>query len=349
MIDQKISGLLANPLFMGGLGLLGSGGVNPVQHALLGIQSAQQTKDKRLNRDRLKKQDERQSVLDARKDQDYQRDADFRAQFGKAWESGDKETALSLLAQNKPTIAAQIMQGEKGHTRAIDLINLRNKHQEALQGDRQAHELSMADKRAALGSEMPAGVREYEYVKQLPEDEQKAYNAIKRGDPEPSAAFEKRLFDVNDKALDARRNSNQYANLAERLEKSDMSSGFAAGWSEWAKKVTGSEDGDTLLRKKAIQLRNNAAIQNLPPGVASDKDIEIVMSGFLSDNANPQTVAQYMRGLAKLESYMADYHEFEAEYLSEDPKRGPRGMNEAWRNRNAEPVADKGWKIIEVK
>ena len=58
---------------------------------------------------------------------------------------------------------------------------------------------------------------------------------------------------------------------------------------EW-KKLSGAEDALSQARMQFNRIKNTIAVQNLPPGVASDKDIELVMSGFPSDTSNFETV-----------------------------------------------------------
>lgn len=144
-----------------------------------------------------------------------------------------------------------------------------------------------------------------------------------------SSTLEKRLFEVNDAAFKARSNQERYANIADQMLKVMPAAGEGAKWTENLKALTGQEDAVTNLRKQWNSLRVSAAVQNLPPGIASDKDIELVMSAFLPEFANPEAVASFMRGLSKLESIKGDYHEFEANYLSK--KRSPVGLNKAWR------------------
>tara|TARA_R110002167_G_scaffold309275_2_gene514112 strand:+ start:2483 stop:3817 length:1335 start_codon:yes stop_codon:yes gene_type:complete len=91
--------------------------------------------------------------------------------------------------------------------------------------------------------------------------------------------------------------------VANRLEKAaagGMTGGVLATGEEFIKKVLGTEDEVTLLRKAADRLRVSRGVANLPVGPASDKDVALVMGGELSATANPATVASYVKGIAKL-------------------------------------------------
>lgn len=125
--------------------------------------------------------------------------------------------------------------------------------------------------------------------------------------------------------------SREYDQLANELlaNAETLPSGSKGSAVEFLKKVTGNEDYDTLLRKNYQSLRVSSAINSLPPGVASDKDIQLVMSKTLDTYANPETVAQYMRGLAKASRIEGEYHQFRADYLYKNGNA--QGMNQAWK------------------
>ena len=72
---------------------------------------------------------------------------------------------------------------------------------------------------------------------------------------------------------------------------------------EFIKGFTGRQDAVTLLRVEATALRNSNAINNLPKGPASDKDVALVLAGELDPYANKETLLSYARGIAKLAAH----------------------------------------------
>ena len=72
----------------------------------------------------------------------------------------------------------------------------------------------------------------------------------------------------------------------------------------------------TLLRTEAQALRIGTAVANLPPGPASDKDVALVLSGTLDANADPETLAAYARGIAKLAEMESRYHSDQAAWIN---------------------------------
>jgi hypothetical protein len=122
--------------------------------------------------------------------------------------------------------------------------------------------------------------------------------------------------------------------LANTVEQELVAGGVAAITAEKSKQLFGTEDPTTLLRTRANQIRISQAIDNLPPGVASDKDIELVLSGTIPSTANPKSLAAYLRGLAKMERYNESFNKFSVRYIGDQALKqvaNPTvGMIEAW-------------------
>lgn len=182
-----------------------------------------------------------------------------------------------------------------------------------------------------------------EYQRLLREDPQAAETFgrqagfLSREGQELSSFAEKRLAGANDEAVQSASASRNYAGLAQDFEQSGASGGVAAQWSERLKQITGSEDALSRFRQEYRQIRNTEAVKNLPPGVASDKDIELALSGFPQDTARPEYIAQFMRGMAKMAQARAQYNEFKAEYISREGTE--RGFLDAWRRQTEEQPA----------
>jgi hypothetical protein len=135
--------------------------------------------------------------------------------------------------------------------------------------------------------------------------------------PELSSNSEKMLNESAAKAVTAEGSANRMLDLANEFERLVPLAGVAGAKAESLKSVFGEQDAETLLRKEYVRLRNQTAIQSLPPGVASDKDIELAMSGYLPEDAKPETVAAFLRGMAKLSDVEAAQNNASAEWISE--------------------------------
>ncbi len=103
----------------------------------------------------------------------------------------------------------------------------------------------------------------------------------------------------------------------------------AGGLNEWAKGLLGTEDAVTQLRTEYEQVKNKAVVQGLPPGVASDRDIEIAMRGWPSSTSNPAYIASFLRGMQKLRALDMAQAMHEAQYI--DRNNGQKGgMLQSW-------------------
>ncbi|MBT5286028.1 MAG: hypothetical protein HOL29_08695 [Euryarchaeota archaeon] len=121
-----------------------------------------------------------------------------------------------------------------------------------------------------------------------------------------------------DKSNEAGKEAIEANAVADRLEKAaaeGMTGGVLAQGEEFIKSILGSEDETTLLRKAADRLRVSRAVANLPVGPASDKDVALVLGGELSSTADPKTVANYVRGIAKLAKAERDFYSTQNAWL----------------------------------
>lgn len=124
-------------------------------------------------------------------------------------------------------------------------------------------------------------------------------------------------------AISADLTANQATNLADAYAKYRPSSGWTAQAWEGAKKASGGEDIQTRLKQEYTKLRNTDVLKNLPPGVASDKDIEIALAAFPSETANPDTIISFLRGMSKLQAYSSSINKAKAEWVNQNGSLGP--------------------------
>jgi len=109
---------------------------------------------------------------------------------------------------------------------------------------------------------------------------------------------------VND-AVDASINSanlaEQYGTLATEIEQEITSAGSGAAAAEKIKKIFGDQDNISRLRLDFKRMKNSAVLKMLPPGVASDKDIEIAQGAFPEETDNPKLITSFLRTMERLQ------------------------------------------------
>ncbi len=86
--------------------------------------------------------------------------------------------------------------------------------------------------------------------------------------------------------------------------------------SEMIKSATGSQDGLTKLKAQYSQLIATQISSNLPPGSASDSDVALARKGFPSENASPEYISSFLRGMQKLQEFSANRDASKADWLS---------------------------------
>jgi hypothetical protein len=118
-------------------------------------------------------------------------------------------------------------------------------------------------------------------------------------------------------AATAQQSAAQFNDLANRIENLG-GYGRLSSLSEFAKSTIGAEGYETSLRQEYTRLRNTAAIKSLPPGPATDKDIQMALSGFPKDTSNSANIAQFLRGMAKLQEIDAAVSNAKTDWLAQN-------------------------------
>ena len=126
---------------------------------------------------------------------------------------------------------------------------------------------------------------------------------------------------INDSAVSAataKQSADQFNSLASRIESQGGNYGVASSASDFMKKVGGFQGGMTQLKQEYARLRNTAAIKSLPPGPATDKDIQLALSGFPSDTARAGDLAAFLRGMAKLQDIESSVANAKTDWLAQN-------------------------------
>lgn len=151
---------------------------------------------------------------------------------------------------------------------------------------------------------------------------------------ELSAFAEKQLAQASDEFTEASNASGRYVNLAKNLRASNAGGGLKSTWSEYLKEQTGNQDEITALKKEALAISNSEAIKNLPPGPATDRDIQIVMAPFPTEKASPEYVSNWLESMSRLNQKRAEYAEFKADFIAKNGSLrdgGGKSLAAAWK------------------
>lgn len=124
---------------------------------------------------------------------------------------------------------------------------------------------------------------------------------------------------VNDavvSAVSANESANNMINLANRLDNLNGGYGKFSKASEWIKGALGNENAWTQVRQEYVRLRNTQAIKSLPPGPATDRDIELALKGFPSENSDSRVLSSFIRGMAKMQQFESKMQNTKSEWVS---------------------------------
>jgi hypothetical protein len=124
---------------------------------------------------------------------------------------------------------------------------------------------------------------------------------------------------VNESAVSAavaKQSAGQFNDLAKQIEAAGGGYGVFSSASEFLKKGTGFQGGLTQLRNEYTRLRNSAAIKSLPPGPATDADIQLALKPFPPETADARTMASFLRGMAKLQDIDASVANAKTDWLA---------------------------------
>lgn len=138
-----------------------------------------------------------------------------------------------------------------------------------------------------------------------------------KGGVKLSAGMEKTQADSVGAATVAQQASDDAATLADQFRNAGGGYGVGATLSEKLAGLTGSQDSLTQLRKRYIQIKNQAALSMLPPGPASDKDISVIQSGFLPETADSKQIADWLNSFSKVQKAVAMRENAKADWISE--------------------------------
>ena len=137
------------------------------------------------------------------------------------------------------------------------------------------------------------------------------------------------IREASAKAGEARVLTASIRNMANEFARLEVTSGVLGTMQEKWKSFTGTQDEITALKTKFNQIKNNMVMEALPPGVASDKDIEMAMTGFPDDSWNDEQISSYMKGMAKLTALTSAEAEARAIHLAEN-KGTDAGFEAEW-------------------
>lgn len=139
---------------------------------------------------------------------------------------------------------------------------------------------------------------------------------LKSSAPKLSVNMEKALDSAVGDAAASRSSAASMEELATRWATEKPTAGmFGSAQSTW-NKMTGSDTGLRDLRIRTSQFLNSQALKYLPPGPATDRDVELAREGVPTNMDDPTLISNWLKAQARNEKRAAAYNDFRAEWIS---------------------------------
>lgn len=129
-----------------------------------------------------------------------------------------------------------------------------------------------------------------------------------------SAKDTERYNNLLDETATLRRKNLEIKTITQLLDSVKPTAGAAAQINAIFKDVFGTQNTESVLKARIETLRVAQAIGNLPPGVATDKDVELVLKGTLPSTANPEALKEWFAALNRLNSVAIEESSAQLEY-----------------------------------
>ncbi|CAM2155405.1 conserved hypothetical protein [Paraburkholderia tropica] len=158
------------------------------------------------------------------------------------------------------------------------------------------------------------------YTVQLDRNGQMVGQPLLKSNPNAGPLSDQQQKTVNDaqtSAAQARQTYQTTATLANQVANApDFTSGFGASINDTLSKVTGNKDAGQQLRGQLAQFANSSILSELPPGSASDKDIQLVRNGVPSDTASKDTWQSYLSAVGRVQQAAALFQNAKSDYVT---------------------------------
>jgi len=125
-------------------------------------------------------------------------------------------------------------------------------------------------------------------------------------------------------ATEASQLSNRYRDMAATIPSGNTARATAV----W-RQVFGTQDERDAVRQTYQAIKITAAAAGMPPGQASDKDVERADAPFPDENASPEYIASFLDGMAKKSAMAAEYNLFTSSFINTNGGNAT-GLQNAW-------------------
>lgn len=149
-----------------------------------------------------------------------------------------------------------------------------------------------------------------------------------------SVTMQRELNTTQEKAIKAEESVKSVSELISEIEASPWSGGIPAQVSEGIKGATGGRDLMSYIKMKVTELRTEKALGKLPPGSASDIDVDNAFKTVPNENSSSAYVLRWLKDLQRIDKRRAKFNTFKSAYISD--KTNTSGMLKEWNRLQSE-------------
>jgi hypothetical protein len=121
------------------------------------------------------------------------------------------------------------------------------------------------------------------------------------------ATVETRISKINEESTKAAVSLSRNRALQQQLLSSpEKSTGIVSQIRTSALDLAGLRDAEEEAKTMFLRTRNTDIVNKLPPGAASDRDIEVFSAGFPSENSSTEEITRYLQAEAKILAASSD-------------------------------------------
>ena len=144
------------------------------------------------------------------------------------------------------------------------------------------------------------------------------------------------INDAFNASEEARQAGLEAKQIADDLARLSPTAGALGRFEEAKDRFFGTEGAVSALRTKINKMTVNIVMDGLPPGAASDKDIELAQSTVPTSTMNPEMLESYFRGVAKISALNSYKERLKVNHLSET-NGNMAGFIEKWEAAQKDP------------
>ncbi len=136
---------------------------------------------------------------------------------------------------------------------------------------------------------------------------------------------------------------NQAQRLLNRVNETKLPAGVAGWTKDTVANIFGTQDEISAIRTEWNQITKGLALDNLPTGPASDKDVAFAMKGVPTEFTNREQMQKYLRGITQIQTIAAIRDQARLDFINRTGSR--RGFEQEWA-KNKDALTEKPLAII---